>query len=159
MKKIATILLFCLSPIAIAAPVTLRPLEGERQVLAEPSTNFTGTCGGAVVRVMGVTSTSGNQFGIDLDAGVVLVRQAGKEVALRDPLSDHNAIACVPTGTGDKLLIASACGGSACPDSFSYYVIDPKRVLLLAPKKATENCDERCAEKALGAKVPASMRR
>lgn len=159
MKTIAALLLFCLTPLAIAAPVTLRPMEGERQVLAESSTNFTGVCGGAVVRVMGVSSTSGNQFGIDLDAGVVIVRQPGKEIALRDPLSDQNAIACVPTGTGDKLLIASACAGSACPDSFSYYVIDPKRVLILAPKKATETCDERCAEKVLGAKVPASARR
>jgi hypothetical protein len=78
-NKIAALLLLCLSPLAIAAPVTLRPMEGERHVLAEPATNFTGSCGGAVVRVMGVTSTYGNQFGIDLDAGVIIVRQAGKE--------------------------------------------------------------------------------
>jgi len=134
-------------------------MEGERQVLAEPSTSFTGSCGGAVIRVMGVTSTVGNQFGIDSDAAVVIVRQAGKELSLRDMLSDHNAVACVTTSTGDKLLIGSACGGSACPDSFSFVVVDPKRVQTLAPRKPTESCDERCAEKALGAKIPASMRK
>ncbi|MGO4330541.1 hypothetical protein AB4Z48_31860 [Cupriavidus sp. 2TAF22] len=159
MKKLAALLLLCLTLPAIAAPVTLRPMDGERQVLAEQATNFTGACGGAVVRVMGVTSTSGNHFGIDLDAGVVIVRQAGKEIALRDPLSDQNAIACVPTAIGDRLLIASACAGSSCPDNFTYYVIDPRRLLILVPRKAAETCDERCAERVLGVKVPASARR
>lgn len=159
MNKIAALLLLCLSPLAIAAPVTLRPMEGERHVLAEPATNFTGSCGGAVVRVMGVTSTYGNQFGIDLDAGVIIVRQAGKEMALRNELSDHNAIACVPTSKGDRLLIGGACAGSACPDSYAYFVIDPKEIVVLAPKKAGDACDERCAEKALGVRVPGSFRR
>ncbi|WP_420997273.1 hypothetical protein ACKI2N_033315 [Cupriavidus sp. 30B13] len=159
MNKIAALLLICLCPSAIAAPVALRPMEGARQVLAEPVTNFTGSCGGAVVRVMGVTSTYGDRFGIDLDAAVIIVRQAGKEMALRNSLSDHNSIACVPTSKGDRLLVGSACAGSACPDSYSYFVIDPKETAVLVPKKAGDACDERCAEKVLGVKVPESFRR
>lgn len=159
MKASAALLLLSLTQAAVAGPVALRPMDGERQVLAEPSTNFTGSCGGAIVRVMGVTSTYGNRFGIDLDAGMVIVRQAGREIALRDELSDHNSVACVPTGSGDKLLIGSACAGSACPDSYSYVVIDPRRAVVLAPRKRGEACDELCAGKVLGARVPANFGR
>lgn len=141
----------------MASPVNsqaigIPPLPGDRAIDSVFVQNMTGSCGSAVVRVLGVTSVNSDMFGIDLDSGQVIVRNRAaspNEIVVKSFLSDHNGVACVgPTGA-ETVLLWSACGGTACGDDFSFMVIDPRRMVVVA-----DDCDAHCAASATSSVVP-----
>jgi hypothetical protein len=154
-----TVLLFC-SGAALATPpaISLFPMQGDKALNVVQAKNVTGSCGSAVVRVLGVTNASDGFYENDSDSGII-IRSGGKELNISegggDILSDHNGVACVPTKSGKRLLVWSNCAGSACGDNFSFFVFDPERLALIAPKDPRkEQCDENCASRILGSSLP-----
>ncbi|MDO8812388.1 MAG: TM2 domain-containing protein [Gallionella sp.] len=137
--------------------ISLRPMEGNAAFAEITAPNVTGYCGTSVVRVLGIEQVTDNFFSTDLDAGKIIIRAGAlKEMTIdRNVLSDHNGVACVTTKSGNRLLIWSNCGGNACGENFSFFVIDPERLVFLAPKDPfKEQCDEECASQLLGNQLP-----
>lgn len=137
--------------------ITLAPMKGDKALDVVATKNITGSCGASVVRVLGVTDVDNDSFRTELDTGKIIVRSAAKELILGygNVLSDYNGVACVSTKSGMRLLIWSNCSGSACGDRFSFFIIDPERLVFLAPKDPRKGeCDERCASQLLGNKLP-----
>lgn len=149
-----------LSSTALAdTAISLPPMKGDKTLDVVATKNVTGSCGTSIVRVLGVTDVINNFYSIDFDAGKIIVRSGPtKELILGSDsgvLSDHNGVACVSTKSGSRLLIWSNCSGNACGDIFSFFVIDPERLLFLAPKDPRKGqCDEKCASQLLGNKLP-----
>lgn len=149
--------LITVSSTAHAQAVAIAPLTGQRAINSDFVQNMTGSCGSAVVRVLGVSSVNSDMFGIDLDSGQVIVRNRAAspdEIIVKDFLSDHNGVACVgPTGF-ESLLLWSVCGGTACGDDFSFMVINPRRMVVVAGGDRDEPCDARCAASVTSSVVP-----
>lgn len=149
-----------LSSTALAdTAIGLSPMKGDKTLHVVSTKNITGTCGASIVRVLGVTDVMDTFYGIDLDAGKIIVRSGPTKELILDSesgvLSDHNGVACVSAKSGNRLLIWSNCSGSSCGDDFSFFVIDPDRLIFLAPKDPRKGqCDERCASQLLGNKIP-----
>jgi hypothetical protein len=161
MRIIYTFLITLLfSSIAMAEPaISLPPMKGETALDVVDTKNVTGSCGTSIVRVLGVKNVAGNFYGIDLDAGKIIIRSGPtKELVLSSSsgvLSDHNGVACVSTKSGNRLLVWSNCSGSTCGDNFSFFVIDPERLTFLAPKDPRKGqCDAKCASQLLGNQLP-----
>ena len=139
--------------------ISLPPMKGDKALDVVETKNVTGSCGTSMVRVMGVTTRVDSSYRIDQDAGKIIVRSGtGKELVLgldNDVLSDHNGVACVLTKSGSRLLVWSQCAGSACGDRMSFFVIDPERLVFLAPKDPRKGrCDDKCASQLLGNRLP-----
>ena len=159
MRFFAAALTLFLSVNVLADGVILRPMQGYKELDVVKTENITGSCGGSVVRVMGITDFVENFYSVDSDAGKIIVRSSSvtNDLVLtqENVLSDHNGVACVETKTGDKLLVWSNCGGSRCTDNFSFYVIEPKSLKFIAPKDPKKgSCDDECATKVLGNNLP-----
>lgn len=136
MKSYLAALILTLSPSAIGAPVTLDPMDGEQAVEVEPSTHVTGSCGGAIIRVIGAVNANDETFGKDPDGTAVIVRKdAQHELRLASQLSDYNKLDCVIGKSGRQrfLVLATKCGGSLCPEAYSYTVIDPRTLRIKTP--------------------------
>lgn len=147
--------------------IDLLPTEVHNDVKVVSTDNYTGTCGKAVVRVLGVTGVSKNVYTVELDTAKIIVRiWAEKEQLLKElvldggVLSDFNGVACVQTKSGSRLLIWSTCSGSACGYDLAFSVVDPDRAVLLAPKRPeSQRCDEKCASRILGNDTPQKISR
>lgn len=162
-----TLLALCAAPHAEQA-IRLSPAKGHDKVLVSESQNYVGSCGHAAVMLYGVTGFVDGLFTIEPDVAKVIVRRPpGKafepirQLVLSpergEPLSDYNGMACVLNGSKPRLVIWSDCGGSnsACGQGFSFVVIDPETVELLAPQDlAKQTCDASCAARLLGGKLP-----
>jgi len=114
-------------------------------------TNYTGLCGPATVKIMEVTEISGDIFKVN--NGRLIIKSDKKELVLDEILSDYNGVACVKTKIADRLLVWSNCSGSVCGDNFHFFVIDLQKLAVIAPKKG-KTCDDKCASKILGNKLP-----
>ena len=151
---------------AVAEPsaISLDPFPQSNGVEVTQTQNITGTCGGSIVRVVGVKDITGDFFDTDLDTAQIIIRpgSAGYGQPYRERvidrnggvLSDYNGIACVWGLRGYVLLIWSVCGGTICGDDFSFTVIDPKTLRTLAPLKKSEVCDAKCAARFTGNNLP-----
>ena len=140
-------------------PVEIKPMRDETAVAIESSQNYTGSCGKALIRVLGVQETRNNFFAMDQDAGQIIVRHdITKQLVLsinNGLLSDYNGVACVPSSDGEQLLVWSNCGGTACRGDFQFLVINPDTLSFVAPKDPKRGqCNEKCASKALGNEFP-----
>lgn len=140
---------------ASAQAVAIAPMAGDTRIDTVVTQNLTGKCGAAVVRVMGVTYI-GDTFSTDLDAAQVIVRHGDpyREVVIKNFLSDHNGIACVGPEGAETVLIWSNCGGTACGDEFTFQVIDPRRIAVIAGEIGGKPCDARCAASVTSSVVP-----
>lgn len=135
--------------------ISLRPMDGSSApgVIVPP--NVMGYCGTSLVAVMGIRDINSSYFQIDTDTKIIISAGSVKERQLiidsdSGVLSDYNGVACVTTGSGDRLLVWSVCGGNLC-GGLSYFVIDPERQVFLAPlDPLKEQCDEKCASQLLG---------
>lgn len=139
--------------------ILLPPMKGNNFLDIVATKNITGSCGTSIVRALGVVDVVDNFYSIDDDAGKIIVRAGvAKEMVLSSNngiLSDHNGMACISTKFGNRLLVWSNCSGSACGEKFSFFIIDPERLVFLAPKDPRKNrCDEKCASQILGNKFP-----
>jgi hypothetical protein len=153
--------LFLSSAALAGTAINLQPMKGYKNIDVVETKNFTGSCGKSQVHVLGVTAVRDNTFSTDGEAGKIIVGLPytdGREPLILDDdsgLSDSNGVACVSTKSGSRLLIWSICDGSACGDDFSFFVIDPDRLVFLAPKDPKKGeCNEKCASLLLGNGLP-----
>ncbi len=119
-------------------------------------TNYSGVCGTSEVKIMDVEELNSDIFKVN--NGKLTVKSEKKVLILNDLLSDYNGIACVKTKVGERLLVWSNCSGSVCGEDFNFFVIDPKKLTIIAPKKG-KICDDKCASKILGSKLPQKINR
>lgn len=123
----------------------------------------TGTCGKAAVRIHGIESD--NPYGVDglIPAnGVITIKGEkatliiGGESASGIYLQDQNKLHCLASPKGPRLVLASYCFGRDCAE-VDYRVIDPATARAISSQNSAEECDEVCAEKALGMKLPTEL--
>ncbi len=117
---------------------------------------YTGGCGGALVRVLGISNFGPETFTVDLDVGDVIVRRATSgapiNISLKQSLNDHNGMACVGLGRDTRLVLWTACGGSACGgDYFNFTVVDPSVPRVVSPESG---CDFACASDLTKNQIP-----
>lgn len=148
-----------LSGVVLAQPaISLQPVNGNDSLRVIETKHIIGSCGTSIVDIKGVQKIFDDNFAISVDGEVIVSSGSNKQLVIKEGegiLSDYNGIACVPTKLGSKLLIWSTCGGSQCGDSYNFYVIDPERLVYLAPKNPRKGtCDAECASKALGINLP-----
>lgn len=161
-KKIATaILILLMSNTSFASSIQLNPLGDDNELMISQAINITGSCGGAVVRILGVEDYSENLnfYKVDIDSGNIIVRGNNFEVDAKDLLSDHNGVSCMDSSKSNAkyVMIWSNCSGSACGDDFSFYFIDPKNGKNVTPKSKSNICDANCASQFLGNNSPKSI--
>lgn len=161
-SSLARLLVLCvaIAPAALHAAdvaIQLDPALGSSKVDEQQVRNVTGTCGGAIVRVLGMSDEYATSS-FDYDAGRILVRSDGGEMVLGtdNVINDYNSITCMTDRKGRALLvIAGQCAGSACGDEADYYIIDPVRREFVAPRDPKAGtCDRACATRALGREAP-----
>jgi hypothetical protein len=160
-SSIVVSLFFSSSALAESA-INLSPMRGFSAIDVVATKNVTGSCGTSIVRVLGVMDVRNSVYTSDADAEIIV--RGGPSLPPKDlilslksgVLSDLNGVACVATKSGSRLLVWSKCGGSMCVrDDFSFIVIDPDRLVLLAPKDPIKGqCDAQCASQLLGNKLP-----
>jgi hypothetical protein len=150
-----TLLLFCA---AAHASDGVR-LDG----LAVAGSRATGTCGNAAVRVQGIDPD--NPYRVDglISAnGVITIKgekttlTIGGEPTSGIYLQDQNKLHCLASPKGPRLVLASYCFGRDCAE-VDYRVIDPAAARVISSQNSAEECDEACAEKALGMKLPTGL--
>ena len=146
---------------ASAAPaIDLPPIKGMATLEVIATKNIAGSCGTSTVRVLGVLNVFDDYhfYSMDLEAGKIIIQGPTNELILSyegDVLSNHNGVACVSTKSGNRLLVWSNCAGSGCGDDFSFFVIDPERLVFLAPNDPKKGyCDAKCASQILGSDLP-----
>lgn len=150
MKLTLGVALMVLSTAAFAGePVVLQNLKSQ-------GTNATGTCGEAKVSVSGVGSDFIEFAGrVDIVSGVNKLSLSGEDAAMF--FQDFNRVACLTTPKGPMLVAKASCSGSSCiPDDFR--VVDTKTAKIVSKGTEEDGCDTACAEKALGMRLPESLR-
>jgi hypothetical protein len=141
--------------------MNLAPMPGEKTIDVVKTQNYTGSCGSAIVRVMGVeTTVDDTLFRFEIDSAKLIVRGKNyKELTLTtdNGLDTLGGVSCVSTKAGNRLLVWTNCGGNGCP-FYNFMVIDPEKASIVAPKNPLkETCDEKCATTALGRKLPVQL--
>lgn len=161
MRTLLLVLASAVSLNVLAAPgLNLAPMSGDKKIDVVKTENYTGSCGSAVVRVLGVENFLDDKlFRLEIDSGKVIVRANNKETALtmENGLDALAGVSCVSTKAGNRVLVWSNCGGNGCP-YYNFTIIDAEKALIVAPKNPMkETCDEKCATSALGRKLPVSL--
>jgi hypothetical protein len=124
---------------------------------------YKGRCGSAKILVKNVDyyqfpqngesmSFGGMGRSIDEDVEFVIYNPAIPGRVLKPDADDSNGIACVQTKQGKRILIWGMCDGTACADEFDqFYVIDPEKLIYIAPKDPNKNsCGYMCARRLIG---------
>jgi hypothetical protein len=117
--------------------------------------NYYGTCGDAVVQVLGVEENPGDEY-YTVDAGSdtaqIVILNDGEELRIKqDDLSDANGIACLNSKKNPQLLVWKNCIGSCSPD-FHFIVVDIRSMRIIRGGKT--ECDATCAFRATGSRLP-----
>lgn len=150
-----TLLLFC----AAAYAGQGIQLDG----LSVAGSTATGTCDKAAVRIQGIDAD--NPYGVDdliSATGIITIKgekatlTIGGESASGIYLQDQNKLHCLASPKGPRLVLASYCFGRDCAE-VDYRVIDPASTRVVSQQTSLEECDEACAEKALGMKLPEDL--
>lgn len=125
-----------------------------------------GTCGPASVRVIDAEKQDPiNEAGFNGFNTVIEIQSGAASLTIDEKphsgtpiyLQDRNKLHCVSTPTGPKLLVVMHCFGSRCA-SVDYRVIDPKTAKVISKQDDMDECNVACAQKALGAPVPANLK-
>jgi hypothetical protein len=141
---------------------------GSKAILLEPLSddgidriivrNVYGKCGSLVVQVLGVRDEDNDFFSVDGNADIVVIREGGRQqVSLKRYMSDYNGVACVGSNLQKRVLVWSDCAGTACGNGYSFTVVDPSNLRILAGGAAP--CDAACAAKITGSRIPSSLAR
>jgi hypothetical protein len=153
-KSIVVTALFAASLYAQAGPISLAPIGNAQSADIVQTLNVYGSCGGAVVKVIGIAKDS---FGPDKStfsfdnqgaAGIFILPGDGKSPGMLRG-SDYNTVLCVPVGQEFRVVFGSVCSGSACGDAMNYVVFDPK----LGKNVSPTMCDISCASKFIKSNV------
>jgi hypothetical protein len=160
MKIFAAVVLSLISSFAVAQQernkaVALFPMSGDSQPSVSKVVNVYGKCGDAVVAILGIEAESfGGREHFRMDSSgnpdLQLRKGDGKDLSFNEMLSDFNVVQCVDTKKGNRLVVGSHCGGSACGDNMAYHVIDPKTGKAFPGRASKDVCDEKCVNSALG---------
>ena len=159
------ILLFCGASTVVAAPPNA-PQErtGVRlDALKVSGHTATGTCGPAKIEIRGVDADNphetrrliSSQSSITIRNGKASLAIGG-EISSELFLQDQNKLHCLPTPKGPRLVLASYCFARHCAP-VDYRVMDPATVKVISRQNADDECDARCAEKALGVQLPEEL--
>jgi hypothetical protein len=146
---------------AVAAPaISLAPMPGESKIDVVRTENFTGSCGSAIVRVMGVQNPYGDTlYRMEIDSARIIVRGTNRELVLdmQNGLDSLVGLSCVQTKAGSRLLVWTNCGGTSCP-FLLFTIIDPDKARIVVPRNpGKDTCDEKCAVASLGRKLPVAL--
>lgn len=125
------------------------------QGLKLSGSSASGTCGVAKVSVEGVGADYIEFAGrIEVASGQSRLVLSGEDGSF---FQDWNYLECVETAKGPMLVAKASCGGRACnPDDFR--VIEPKTAAVVSRGTPDDGCSYQCAEKALGGRLPESLR-
>lgn len=127
---------------------------------------ISGTCGIATIQITDAekdspiepTGFSALYTAMTIRSGKSVLRiSPDPESASKIFLQDRNKVHCVSTPSGPKLVLAMICYGRSCAP-IDYRVIDPKTVKVINALTSMDECDDVCAENALGVALPASLR-
>jgi hypothetical protein len=126
---------------------------------------ISGTCGLATVQISDPEMEDPiNSAGVSANTAITI--KSGKSALKISPdpsnasnifLQDRNKVHCVSTPAGPKLLLALVCDGRSCAP-IDYRVIEPSTAKVINKLVNMDECDEVCAEKALGLPLPARLR-
>lgn len=118
-------------------------------------TTATGQCGAAKISVVGVGPDA-----IEFSGRINITSGANKVSLSSEPepfFQDANQVACLDTPKGPMLVAKATCFATSCiPDDFR--VIDPKTAKVVSKGTPDDGCNTACAEKALGVRLPESLR-
>jgi hypothetical protein len=127
-------------------------------------TAATGRCSPATITITGVENETAYRTKYLIgSSGTILIRSGKSTLAIGGNrtttifLQDENALHCLPTPKGPKLVLASYCFGRDCAP-VDYRVIDPSTAKVISRQNSADECDEVCTEKALGLKLPEGLR-
>ena len=118
----------------------------------------------AMVRIAGMeTEPSGAQHFIG-PQGVISITSATSSLTIGPSpdgnagifLQDRNALHCISTPKGPKLVLAMYCDGRACAP-VDYRVIDPNATRVISKQDPSDECDVACAQRALGTTLPRTL--
>ena len=138
------------------------PPDGEGEYKSKPEVriktvqNYYGTCGDAVVQVLGVEENPWDEYyTVDArsdTAQIVVLTDEGELRIKQDDLSDANGVACLNSKKNPQLLVWKSCIGSACPPDFHFIVVDIRSMRIIRGGKT--ECDATCAFRATGSRLP-----
>lgn len=122
-------------------------------------TNFTGRCGEATVRVIGIEELPGEWFSLDPDGRIIVRTGGGRQLAVeasdRRILSALNRIQCARHGGRTFVVLWTQCALEHCGRPWQFRVIDADAPRLLD----TSRCDDACLHRMTGERRPATMPR
>ena len=164
MREIILLLLCVASAVAAAPPNTPQELTGiHLDALKVTGQTATGTCGPARIEIQGLDADNPHETrGLVSSQGMITVRNGkasltiGGEVSSDLFLQEQNKLHCLPTPTGPRLVLAGYCFARFCAP-VDYRVIDPTNVRVISRQNPDNECDAKCAEKALGSKLPEAL--
>lgn len=131
--------------------------------LSVAGSTATGSCGKAAVRVQGIDPD--NPYGVKglIPAnGIITIKgekatlTIGGESASGIYLQNQNKLHCLASPKGPRLVLASYCFGRSCAE-VDYRVIEPATARVISSQNSAEECDDACAEQALGMKLPTKL--
>lgn len=124
----------------------------------------TGTCGKAVIQIQGMAPANPSDGGNLIPShGVITIKgekatlTIGGESTSGIYLQDQNKLHCLASPKGSRLVLASYCFGRDCAE-IDYRVIDPATARVVSQQTPADECDEVCAERALGTAMPKVLR-
>ncbi|MES2670655.1 MAG: hypothetical protein V4673_09600 [Pseudomonadota bacterium] len=161
MRAVILLLLCAASAVGAAPPNAAQERTGIRlDALKVTGHAATGTCGPARVEIQGLDAENPHETrGLVSSQGMITVRNGKASLAIGGDVSsdiflqEQNKLHCLPTPTGPRLVLAGYCFARFCAP-VDYRVIDPTNVRVISRQNSDNECDAKCAEKALGAKLP-----
>ena len=164
MHAVILLLLCAASAVGAAPPNTPQAATGIRLDALKVSGHMaTGACGPARIEIQGLDADNPHETrGLVSSQGMITVRNGkasltiGGEVSSDLFLQEQNKLHCLPTPTGPRLVLAGYCFARFCAP-VDYRVIDPTNVRVISGQNPDNECDAKCAEKALGAKLPEAL--
>lgn len=118
-------------------------------------TNFTGRCGAATVRVLGIEELPGEWFSLDDDGRIIVRAGPGRQLVVeasdRRVLSDLHRLRCARHGGRSFLIVWTQCALEHCGRPWQFRIIDVNALRLLD----TRRCDDACLLRMTGERRPA----
>jgi hypothetical protein len=164
MRALLLALLCGASTVVASPPSATQQRTGIRlDTLTVTGHTASGTCGPAKIAIQGVDADNAHETrGLISSQGTITIRNGkasltiGGEISSDIFLQDQNKLHCLPTPKGPRLVLAGYCFARFCAP-VDYRVINPTTAKVISRQNPDGECDARCAEMALGLKLPESV--
>ena len=164
MRALLLVLVCGASTVVASPPSATQQRTGIRlDALKVSGHTATGTCGPAKIEIQGLDADNPHETrGLISSQGTITIRNGKASLTIGGEdgsvffLQDQNKLHCLPTPKGPRLVLASYCFARFCAP-VDYRVIDPTNVRVVSRQNPDNECDARCAEKALGLKLPENV--